>query len=89
MFTAFLARVKPVSTMANPACIHITRNAAISVQTVSRSMDLLSNAACTSCAVSVFAAGESDCASAASVGHAKRMVASNVRRKGSVWSRWP
>ena len=33
MLTAFFARVKPVSTMANPACIKNTRAAATSVQT--------------------------------------------------------
>jgi hypothetical protein len=31
---AFLARVKPVSTMANPACMNITRKPVISVQTM-------------------------------------------------------
>ena len=33
MFAAFLARVKPVSTSAKPACIMKTRMAAMSVQT--------------------------------------------------------
>ena len=33
MFAAFLARVKPVSTSAKPACIMNTRMAAMSVQT--------------------------------------------------------
>ncbi len=33
MLTAFLARVKPVSTMAKPACMKKTRAAAIRVQT--------------------------------------------------------
>ena len=32
MFTAFFARVKPVSTMANPACMKNTRKAARRVQ---------------------------------------------------------
>lgn len=34
IFTAFFAREKPVSTMANPACMKNTRNAAIHVQTM-------------------------------------------------------
>ena len=59
MLTAFFARVKPVSTMAKPACIHMTRNAAIKVQTVSRSIDLLSKAACTSSTVSGASGGAS------------------------------
>src|ERR1044072_2881946 len=33
VWAAFLARVKPVSTMANPACMNITRNPATSVHT--------------------------------------------------------
>ena len=33
MFTAFFARVSPVSTMAKPACMMKTRKAATSVQT--------------------------------------------------------
>ena len=33
VFTAFLARVNPVSTMAKPTCMNITRNPAISTQT--------------------------------------------------------
>src|SRR5437588_12229551 len=33
VWAAFLARVNPVSTMANPACMNITRNPATSVQT--------------------------------------------------------
>ena len=32
MFTAFLARVRPVSTRAKPACIRNTMHAAMSVQ---------------------------------------------------------
>lgn len=36
MLTEFLARVNPVSTMANPACMKNTRNAATSVQTMLR-----------------------------------------------------
>ena len=36
MFAAFLARVKPVSTSAKPACIMKTRMAAMSVQTTFR-----------------------------------------------------
>ena len=35
MFTAFLALVKPASTIANPACMKKTRKAAIRVHTVS------------------------------------------------------
>ncbi len=35
MFTAFFARVSPVSTMAKPACMRNTRKAATSVQTKS------------------------------------------------------
>src|ERR671929_1346109 len=33
VWAAFLARVKPVSTMAKPACMNITRNPATSVHT--------------------------------------------------------
>src|SRR5256886_9278464 len=33
VWAAFLARVNPVSTMAKPACMNITRNPATSVQT--------------------------------------------------------
>ncbi len=33
VWAAFLARVKPVSTMANPACMNITRNPATRVHT--------------------------------------------------------
>ncbi len=36
MLTAFLARVRPASTNAKPACIHITRKAASSTHTVSK-----------------------------------------------------
>jgi hypothetical protein len=35
MLAAFLARVKPVSTMANPACMKNTKAAATIVQTMS------------------------------------------------------
>src|SRR6516162_4212020 len=34
VLTAFLARVKPVSTMANPACMNITRNPASKTQAI-------------------------------------------------------
>ncbi len=34
VWAAFLARVKPVSTMANPACMNMTRNPVIRVQTM-------------------------------------------------------
>jgi len=33
VWAAFLARVKPVSTIAKPACMNITRNPATRVQT--------------------------------------------------------
>ena len=33
VWAAFLARVKPVSTIANPACMNMTRKPASSVQT--------------------------------------------------------
>ncbi len=78
MLTAFFARVKPVSTMANPACIHITRKAVISVHTVSKSIDLLSSAACTSCTVSGLAVGEAVSAPAAAVGQATRTTTNTV-----------
>src|SRR5438034_9719145 len=34
VWAAFLARVKPVSTMANPACMNMTRKPVIRVQTM-------------------------------------------------------
>ena len=40
MLTAFLARVKPASTIAKPACMKKTKKAAISIQTVSRDFAL-------------------------------------------------
>src|SRR5689334_12485469 len=42
VWAAFLARVKPVSTMANPACMNMTRNPATRVQT--RLMELVLSA---------------------------------------------
>ncbi len=43
VFTAFLARVKPVSIMANPTCMNMTRNAPNSTQAKfsACSMDIL------------------------------------------------
>src|SRR5512140_294277 len=48
VWAAFLARVKPVSTMAKPACMNMTRNPATRVQTMLMELVLSATALATS-----------------------------------------
>src|SRR3982750_4330138 len=79
VWLAFLARVKPVSTMANPACMNITRKPATSVQTKLMEVVLSATVFATS---SIF--GGAVCAKAIA-GRARRIAANDKFRMAFVF----
>src|SRR3954469_382959 len=96
VWAAFLARQKPVSTMAKPACMNITRNPVISVQTMlmaillcptdaitSGRVGFLASLTVTSAAVPVLSpVGSGTPAGAAAAGAA----ATGAAASGAVWA---